>query len=413
MKVTHQARILSRLALSAIILFILIFAYSCQKDNHSPHFTVVSSYEQVKTLPLLSVQILLTLAEPQAPGMDSVLNQCKYDVNIYKLVYRTTFRGKGIEASGLVCVPRAGGSFPLLSFQNGTNAKKASAPSENLDDQQFSLMQAMASAGFIVVIPDYIGFGASASLMHPYYHRESNDAAITDMIRAAAEFTGSGFTSASNNGKLFLMGYSQGGWATMSALQSLENNPLSGQEIVAASCGAGGYDLRMITAYLLQQSNYPAPMYLPYYLESHIANGLLSMSLSDVFTPEYAAKIPGLFDGSYSNDEIDQQLTGNIPAMMTGNFLAGYDTASLFIGLRNDLDLNSVSAWHTNHRILMGAGTADLHVPPAQTDSIYHGFLDEGVPSSSILLAKYEGKDHITALLPWGVQTINWFISLK
>lgn len=413
MNILHKSRLQPLPAMRTIVVFILVFVYSCQKENNSPHFTVVSSYEQVKTMPLLSVQVLLTLAEPQAAGMDSVLAQCKYDVNIYKLVYKTTFKGEALEASGLVCAPKAEGSFPLLSFQNGTNAKKANAPSENLDDQQFSLMQAMASAGFIVVIPDYIGFGASASLMHPYYHRESNDAAITDMIRAAAEFTSSGIPSASNDGKLFLMGYSQGGWATMSALKSLEDNPLPNLEIVAASCGAGGYDLRMITTYLLQQTNYPAPMYLPYYLESHIANGLLNMPLSDVFTSEYASKIPGLFDGSYSNDEIDQQLTGNIPAMMTGNFLSGYDTAALFLGLRNDLDQNSISAWHTSHRILLGAGTEDQHVPPAQTDSIYKGFLDEGVPSSSVQLAKYEGKDHITGLLPWGVQTINWFISLK
>jgi len=50
----------------------------------------------------------------------------------------------------------------VLIISNLKSIKTAS------DDDLFRLIESIASMGFIVTIPDYIGFGASANLPHPY-----------------------------------------------------------------------------------------------------------------------------------------------------------------------------------------------------------------------------------------------------
>jgi hypothetical protein len=91
----------------------------------------------------------------------------------------------------------------------------------------------------------------SLPVLHPYYHRESTDNAITDLIRAFNELSESGDIQATANDSLFLMGYSQGGGATLSALDDIENGDPLDMEVIAASCGAGAYNLLEFSSYVL------------------------------------------------------------------------------------------------------------------------------------------------------------------
>ena len=86
------------------------------------------------------------------------------DVTVYKIVYKTTVNNQEINASGLVCVPATPGDYPVLSFQNGTNTVNAYAPSQFPSDYSYQMIELIASLGYIVVISDYPGFGASASI---------------------------------------------------------------------------------------------------------------------------------------------------------------------------------------------------------------------------------------------------------
>ena len=112
------------------------------------------------------------------------------DVDVYKMIYLTEINGDDIEASGLVCIPSEAGSYPVLSFQNGTNTKHSDAPTEKVSDVSYTLVEAIASMGFIVVIPDYPGFGSSAQIPHPYLIAEPTVQAIVDMFRAVKEGAG-------------------------------------------------------------------------------------------------------------------------------------------------------------------------------------------------------------------------------
>ena len=114
------------------------------------------------------------------------------DIDVYKIVYKTTIDGKKINASGLVCVPSNPGEYPVLSFQNGTNTVNAYAPSEFAIDYPYQLIEIIASMGYVVVIADYPGFGESAQIPHPYLVKEPTVRSLVDMLYAVKELAGFG-----------------------------------------------------------------------------------------------------------------------------------------------------------------------------------------------------------------------------
>ena len=112
------------------------------------------------------------------------------DVTVYKIVYKTTVNNQDINASGLVCVPATPGDYPVLSFQNGTNTVNAYAPSQFPSDYSYQMIELIASLGYIVVISDYPGFGASASIPHPYLVKEPTVRSLVDNLYAVKELAG-------------------------------------------------------------------------------------------------------------------------------------------------------------------------------------------------------------------------------
>ena len=135
-----------------------------------------------------------------------------------------------LSLSGLMWVPFTGGKHlaaPIISFQHGTQVLRSCAPSQFdadplsvfLNKDQSGALQnyvecivggLMASAGYIVLMPDYPGFGESYA-PHPFVHTSLGNS-VRDLILAARERL-RGVVTPSD--KLFLTGYSEGGYATM------------------------------------------------------------------------------------------------------------------------------------------------------------------------------------------------------
>lgn len=166
----------------------------------------------------------------------------KYDIKAYKIVYKTkNTDGTTIEASGALLIPMVNGeAMSMISQQHGTIRTDAQAPSNyQSSSEAYSVASIFASVGFITTCPDYIGYGVSKNVVHPYEHRESLAQASLDMIRAASEFLAD--EKINWNNKLMITGYSQGGFATMSLQKKIEEQFPSEFNLVASTCGAGAY----------------------------------------------------------------------------------------------------------------------------------------------------------------------------
>jgi len=143
--------------------------------------------------------------------------QPRYGVSTYRLTYLTQDAdGALVEASGLVAVPQkpaGAGASPVLGYQHATTFANADAPSLNLVPSEPPLV--LASLGYIVVAADYVGFAHSNATAHPYLQSQATARAVLDMLDAAQQWRRA--ARVADNGQLYLLGYSEGGYATMAA----------------------------------------------------------------------------------------------------------------------------------------------------------------------------------------------------
>jgi len=350
------------------------------------------------------------LLQTAYPDIASLADNISYDVRIYSISYKTTFLGEEIIASGLVSIPDTEGSFPIISFQNGTNTCHSNAPSVNHNNVLYSLLTINSGNGFIIALPDYIGFGESEEYLHPYFHTESSNQAVRDMILAVEELTDY-FEGLNVSKELYLMGYSQGGWATLSVLKDIEQYPLEDYTLVLASCGAGAYDLIDYTHYTFTLETYPNPFYLPYFIESRRQNGIIDDPLSLFFKEPYASMVPGLFDGSLCNSELNSYLTTDISDLLTDHFLSDFDTSDDFIPLRNELLASSVTPWKLNTPLMITHSNGDQSVPIQQSLDLYDNLIAAGTLENDLSFNEIYDIDHNDAIIPWGISTLVWFIN--
>lgn len=143
-----------------------------------------------------------------------------------RMLYRSTDRtGTPIAVSGSVLVPRApwlgpGGPArrPVVGYAVGTQGLgDRCAPSRQLTDgieYEGVFMAGLLARGYALAVTDYEGLGTAG--LHTYTDRVSQGHAVLDVVRAAQRLSGTGVGPASPVG---LVGYSQGGGATASAVE--------------------------------------------------------------------------------------------------------------------------------------------------------------------------------------------------
>lgn len=409
---------MKQLTFSRLLLLSLVFSgillNSCNQDkNPGPSYKYYLAEEHKFDITTTQAKAnLLTFQSvfPQSSLLGSVVQS---DVQVEAMTYKTTFQDKNIQASGLVCLPKTPGDYPILCFQNGTNTLHSDAPTENPQYQLFQIMESVASMGFIVVMPDYIGFGASAQLPHPYLHAASTVQSILDLLRAVKEYTAGGQVDAKATNDLFIFGYSQGGWATMELQKAIEFDYANEFHLKASSCGAGPYSLEYMNQYITSQQVYPQPYFLAYLLNAYTSLKLVTNPLSDFVQEPYAGKIPGLFDGMHSGDAINAQLTDTIANLLTTEYRTEYETNPKFSEIRSAFLANSVIAWNVSTPTHLYHAANDAYIPPGLSQKMYQDFLATGASTDKVTITTVPGFDHPTGVIPVGILTIIWFLSLK
>ncbi len=395
-----------------LIVFAVLFLNSC-KDNNDP---IQKSYENYISTELkleLTSQQAITNFVKIAPEAVALSPLVRFDVEVRKITYKTIFKDKNIQASGLVCIPKTPGNYPVLSFQNGTNTLHSEAPSMKANDDLFSIMESITAMGFIVVMPDYIGFGASANLPHPYLDAKSSTQSILDLLRATKEYTSDDKVLAKTTKDLFIFGYSQGGWATMQLQKSIEKDYSTEFNLIASSCGAGPYSIEYMNKYIVDKTEYPMPYFLAYLLNSYQTIGSFTNPLTDLIQQPYAGLIPGLFDGTNSGGTINSKLTTKMADLLTAEYRTGYATNAKFASVRSAFLSNSITAWNAKTPMKLFHGEKDDYIPAGMSSKMLADFKTAGVADTQIQLVILPGADHTTGVYPTGMQTIMWFLSLK
>ncbi len=405
---------ISRHLRSALLfLSVIISVVSSCKKEEGPDYKNFVSKEFIITYTSDYINNLMNFASTAYPDFNDLKPYISHTVDIYKVVYKTEINAKTINASGLICIPSGEGEYPLLCFQNGTNTVNDYAPSEYASNPTYQLVEVIASMGYIVVIPDYPGFGESSDIPHPYLIKEPTVRSIVDMLSAVKEMDPEELPDATIKDAVYLMGYSQGGWATLSLHKALEQDYSDDFNLKGSVCGAGPYDLNLLFDGMTSISTYPMPVYIGYIINAYSAYDQFTNPVSDILNEPYASRLENLYNGTLTSDEINNQLTTSVPDLFTSDFLSGFESEAKYASVRTSLTENSISAWETSVPLFLIHGGGDTTVNPLTTENIYDSMIQAGTSSEVCKKEIIPDLDHGDAVVPAMISGLLFIINLQ
>ncbi|MBT6438346.1 MAG: T9SS type A sorting domain-containing protein [Flavobacteriales bacterium] len=337
---------------------------------------------------LLSDSLMISYTQQQvdsiytSAGIPSFVGQTNYDVNVYKILYETTgATGAVTTASGALFLPEnVSCGLPIISYQHGTLANESGLPSKLGGEALIGTIA--ASHGYAVVMPDYIGMGDSPGF-HPYCHAQTEANAVLDIIRSGKLFCNS--NGYALNDQIFLMGYSQGGHATMAAIKEIELNYSSEFNVVASVPMAGPYDISGVQRELLENDSvYSQPGYLPYIIMGYNEVYDLYDSLQEVFAPPYDSILATLFDGTNGMGTINGYLPSIPKNMIDSAYFANFLADSLH-PFKEALRDNDLYNWVPQTHIRMAHCAGDNVVPYEHAQIAYDAFIAAGADSVELI----------------------------
>ena len=178
-------------------------------------------------------------------------------VEIVTFRYRTIGgAGEPTNASGALMIPvgrsaACRGARPLMLYAHGTSVYR----NYNLADitqtdpgngdgagEGISVAAMYAAQGYLVVATNYAGYAGSDLPYHPYLNADQQSADVIDSLHAARVALAGmkPAAGAHENGKLFVTGYSQGGFVAMATHRALQ---AAGVKVTASAPGSGPYAL--------------------------------------------------------------------------------------------------------------------------------------------------------------------------
>lgn len=381
----------------------------CQKESARPApATPVAEPETPAGTSRLLSSTLIGEYSPQSlagrvSGIPFAAALIRYPIKVYRLTYATkNTNGQTVTASGALLVPQvpAGTTLPLLSYQHGTisPADESRAPSYySTSSEVYSAVSVLASTGYLVAASDYIGYGASKALPHPYEHAASLASASLDMLRASKEFGAQQRLTLNN--KTFLLGYSEGGYATLALHKLLEETATAEFTVAASAPGAGAYHKSAFARYILN-STQPLNFLDSYVwvLETYNKVYGLNRPATAYYNQPYAAQVQS---GNYGS--VPTQAAELFTAAFRQGVLSGTDT-----GMLNAFQANDIHDWKPRAPLALFHGTADDYVPFFNSQDAYNAMRARG--ATQVQLRPIQGGNHFSSAAQYTLEAFA-FIS--
>ena len=372
--------------------------------------TVSGSYSSSDLLSLLT-------SDPLGKELLQLTFSPTCTVTVYHMEYATVGgAGEATTASGALMVPSGSsascqGARPLVMYAHGTNASKTFNMAALSGNSEALLMASVfASQGYIVVAPNYAGYDTSTLPYHPYLNGDQQSKDMIDALAAARSAYSTASTS--DNGKVFITGYSQGGHVAMATHKAMQ---AAGTTVTAAAPMSGPYALAAFGDAIFEgEVNMSAPLNFNLVITSyqHSYNNVYSTP-TDVYEAQYAAGADELLPSAtsistiYANGQLPQSVLfsstppsaayaadtpATTPANLAPSFALGFGANDLItnayrltylqdatanpdggfptattgvpaaapmVGLREDLKTNDLRNWAPTAPVLLCAGDSD------------------------------------------------------
>jgi acetyl esterase/lipase len=272
-------------------------------------------------------------ASPAGKSLLVVAGAPACGVDFYHIEYNTVGgAGEKTTASGALLVPTGApgcsGPRPIVLYGHGTQTDKTAnlADITNTNNTEGALIAAVFAAhGYIVVAPNYAGYDTSSLPYHPFLNGDQQSKDMIDALAAARTALPQVSSAAtSDSGKLFVTGYSAGGYVAMATHKALQ---AAGMPVTASAPMSGPYALEAFgDAIFFGNVNIGSTVFADMVATSYqrsYAN--LYSSPGQVFEPAYASSAEGLLPSTtplntlFATGKLPQTALFNSTTPVTGN----------------------------------------------------------------------------------------------
>lgn len=241
-------------------------------------------------------------------------------VAVHRLEYATVgAAGEATTASAALMVPlglegRCRGPRPMLLYAHGTATDRDFdiADLREQENPEGMLMAAMAAKGYIVVAPNYAGYARSTLDYHPYLVADQQSKDMIDGLAAArAALPVAAAPGTTDDARLFITGYSQGGYVAMATQRAMQD---LGMKVTASAPMSGPYALAAFVDSIFagrvnRGSTVTSVLLTNAYQRAY---GDIYTKADEVFEAQYASGIESLLPTSVPRSQLVAQ--GRLPA---------------------------------------------------------------------------------------------------
>jgi alpha-beta hydrolase superfamily lysophospholipase len=241
-------------------------------------------------------------------------------VDVHQIHYNTLDpANQPTTASGALMIPTGTnaacqGARPIIVYAHGTAAEKNCniADLSNTDNAEGLLIAAaFAAQGYIVVAPNYAGYDTSTLGYHPYLHADQQAKDTYDALTAARSALPISTTpTITDDGRLFITGYSEGGYVAMATHRLMQTN---GATVTASAPMSGPYALAAFGDAVFQgQVIDSAPLLVSWLMTSYQRiYGNIYAAPTDAFEAKYATGIESLLPTAGTRSQLYDE--GRLP----------------------------------------------------------------------------------------------------
>lgn len=279
--------------------------------------------------------------------------------------------------SGKVMLPKGQKPKRMILVSHYTVGSNAEAPSNC-----FSLEGVLVKMGYGLIIPDYLGYGVTSNVVHPYLVMDLTARNVVDMYLAVRPWLEAVGMSPEKE-DIYLMGYSQGGATTMAVEHliemeySAENDP-ERVLIHRVFAGGGPYDVKATYERFVNTDTAGYPVAVPLVLQGMIKGNNLSIETSDLMQEWLYDKMDAWVNSKYYTTAQVNKLIGTTITHELLTLEAMKQTSDNVAELYKAMTVNSIVSYNWQ---------------PQASVYIMHSMDDETVPYTNATNAKSKWKN--------------------